>query len=411
MATVYNPVATEITTITCPDDGDLRNVASVNLPMKKLADAALKHKQDIAALTVKAAAPPALSFHPPVKITGSRITRVKYDRYTRKWMACGPAVSNRPSFVRSEDPLQWAQAVTEIADTSFPTAAPCDFAVGPTGKIILCDSVIDAAWVYNAGVWATSFTGNWGDDPTTPPHIVYEPVTGNWVVAFYNAGLPGIIIATTPDGVTWTNRTQPTGVSATCIGIGMETDGLGNIWMVLYDSLGFVGFSKSTNGGVAWSAVQSVAITTGGAGMGATSDGSFPKPAWNGTTWAAVVPNSSANKCTVLKLTGSTWGITTAFNATLAINGIAGHPDGQWAGITCASAFAPDNYRVVVSADLTTWQYSDYAPVVPAGFFARGANIHCNELRFAIAGRGSAGTDTDVFVSGGLGTGRTIPTS
>jgi hypothetical protein len=36
---VYNPVATALTTITCPDDGDPNGAASVNLPLKKLADA------------------------------------------------------------------------------------------------------------------------------------------------------------------------------------------------------------------------------------------------------------------------------------------------------------------------------------------------------------------------------------
>lgn len=383
--------------ITIPSDGDGPGIkaADVNPAFEGLAD----RTANVKARVILMEAAPALNFREMITIS-LRIDRARFCPATSQWMAIGTTTSSEPAFCRTTDPSVWP-TVTEITDTSFPSAIPSDFAVSDAGKIVVVDGQIDWAWLYNGATWAIN-SGPFGNDPASFAQVVWDRPTGLFCAAFRVGAVP-YIVTSNDNGASWSPHTIPTGSFTSFVGCSLETDGAGTIWMQCFYSTGTVAFSKSVNGGVSWSALQTVAIAAG-TDLGSTDH--YPKPAFDGTNWGAVVPADTAGSCAILKLVSGTWTLVHNYVATLCVASLAAHPNGQWAGLTKAGS-------IVVSQDgLSTFETTDFGIVIASPFLFSHKNLHCDGIRFVFTGRTSAASATGIWFSGGVGTGiKEIPTS
>lgn len=349
-------------------------------------------------------ASPALTFREATNVAAP-IWKVKFNPYAGEWYAIGPGASgatDTPSFLRSRNPFSWIVGATEIGAGALDPMVPADVAFNDAGIIIVPDQNIDYMLRYNGSTWAV-ISAALGDDPSAGPHVVWDPVSGLFCYAFFHTVSPyARVFTSADDGATWTSRTGPA-VGATTIGVSMETDGAGTIWMQAFDSAGGVNFSSSTDGGVTWSALSPVStpfVVLDPAISGAL----LPKPIFDGSYWYAVVPDEP-DRCAVLrKAPAGSWALVNIYDGAMCLESIAALPGGLIVGVTSDS-------RVVMSRDYAeTFQATDFdASRYAVGSRApRAFDAYANGHRFVIAGEDAASNETSVWVSSGVGTGGAV---
>lgn len=362
------------------------------------------HGKEIAKLDALVVNSPALTFGPDVKI-GCPVSRIKYHHASGWWMACGPGpagATDEPTFLRTGDPNRWP-STTELATSGLTPDIIQDFAVNDDGVILTIDTNIDYIHKFDGVSTWSVISGAYGEDPGGAAGIVWDRATDTWCIVSRHSGLPYIRVATsTDDGVTWTPRVINT-VPSTTIGVSMETDDNGTIWVQIFDSTGVVRFTTSTNGGVTWSAIESVTIT------GVLCDPTsiyWPKPCFDGVNWGAVVPDQPSS-CAVLKKTPTgNWELVNTYAGTLCLESIAAHPSGGWMGIDTSK-------RVALSNDyLETFHFTDFKATTDlVTSFGMVYNVACSGYRFVVVGERVA-SDTYCWFSGGAGAGQNpIPTT
>lgn len=389
------------TSIQLPSDGDGPGIkaADINAALEGLADRTAHLKADVAATNALVRNAPELQFS-AVQAMPLPVTMVKFNAASGFWYAIGPGPSGAPnqaSVVAAESVNVW-EPTTELADGGFPQA-PADIAFDDAGTAIMLDANIDYFDQYDGSIW--SFAGGaFGNDWLTAPSIVWDPVTRNYVVAGkYSNSAPYLQIATTHDaGGVWTSRTPPAGIPSTVLACTLETDGLGTIWMQIFDAAANVHFSSSTNGGVTWSALTTVAI----AGISALPTKGYPRPAFNGSTWGAVVPvrTGSGSFAMLRKLATGSWTLVHIYTGKSSAESIAAHPLGSFA------VLLRSKHLLISNDDLATLRYTDWS--AQSGNASSGDlsayHVTCNGIRFAIAGE-NIGASHYAWFSGGAGAG------
>lgn len=287
----------------------------------------------------------------PVSATTSGLMSiVLYDKNKQTWAGIG----GQDFFVKTKDPYVWA-ASTEISGGALLAGnyETYDFDVAPDGSIVIANrdtmSVDDAYQERNgAGAW-TKQIGNLGAGSYFP-NVRYAVTAAKWCwVARDEADHPAVWTST--NRIAWTSRTAPTGLPDpdAAIILTVAADGASVLIMQAYSGTNTY-FSKSTDGGVTWSAAVTKAL-------GFTPSGTYrSRPVWNGSYWLAHAVNTSTHKTRVFKSTdGLTW-TQVADLANVGLVQIAALGE-LWMALSDAS-----DAQVLVSTDAgTTWKFTDRA--------------------------------------------------
>ncbi len=364
-----------------PDDSAAPTAAEVNPFLEGLADRTAYLRKRLGQIG-------ALTFHTDILTTPATFDVVRYCDATQKWHGMSSIAADY--FVSTQQLLVWP-GTTEIPAPQQTGDVPWDFDIDADGNAVLIDHLIDTTRSRTAaGVWALSF----GDgDATSHPAILWEPVTGNWIIAFQVAGAEIIVRTSTDLGVTHTNRTEPTFTASSEVTMG--TDGAGRVVMQAHGGTA-TQFSYSDDGGVTWSAPTTHALGFTYAAAG----GRHPRPVFNGSAWVAVGMNSTTGVTRVFKSSdGITW-TTAASLASLAVAHIAGI-GGVVMG-TIFSATTALNGGIVVSADDgVTWRKGEgvysFSSVTPR-------DVAATDSRFIILANGR------IFPGVGFGEGGEVVT-
>lgn len=276
-----------------PDDSAPPQAVEVNPALEALGDRtanlnarAVQQRTDFDALFLDVIASRALNFGPELTIAAS-LGKFKGGLYH--------LMGGTDFYVRRRDLESLTGATTEIGAGAFTTPyTQHDFDVDDDGNIIVVDDLLDSYKEFNVGtgVW-TKHQGVLGYD-LLKPHVVYEPASGLWIIAGATGALTQMRVFTSSDRVTWTERTAP---STVFDGIWtMGTNGLGRTVLMRHGVSGGIRFSYSDDGGITWSAEQSITLGAGsiGAYTSATAWYWWPRPTWNGYEWLACVNSGSA---------------------------------------------------------------------------------------------------------------------
>lgn len=404
MSTTYagNP-ANYPTSITIPSDGDGPGIkaADVNAGFEGLADRTANItdrtalvEATIAALDKRMLAGTALSFRSAVTMLANT-SRIRFAGLT--WLGGGSTLGFG-TMIRTKNIRSWPGS-NEIVSlvNSFDGA----FDVDPSGNIVQPGSGATdgakineyngASWTVRTGLFSPSFIA---------PDVVYDPFHALWCVAGKKNGVAALGVYTSPNRTAWTSRTAPTVTNDGFTGpyCRLATDGAGTIVMEAFkttqpagDTADTVSFSRSTDGGVSWSAADGHNIT-----WGATGGGGLPCPVWDGSKWVAVTYNLTSKETYVYNSADGAAFTQVAHLTTCAIQNIV-------ALGALVAGFAKDKNadfgRVVISLDSgVTWQYTDEC--VPgltntlAGIAAAGSRL----LLVDAAGG-------NIYVGAGTGTG------
>lgn len=358
-------------TTTAPDDGDAEVVASVNTPFQALLNNTVD--LDARAWDLRAAR---ASDAQAVAVQPSGTFRGHYSAARREWYLAG--VSDM--FIRSRDPFHFP-ATTEIsvgAQFGVGGMTTFDFDVAPNGDVVILTDTIDGVQEWNAaGPTWTKHTGTLGNDPDQPS-IRYAVTQGWWVAAYRYAAGPGTAVATSTDrGATWTNRTMPAGMPAGATVV-ISSDGAGVLVMQGFNSTN-VYFSRSTDGGVTWSAVVTKAL--GVAPEKAGDANCYARPVWNGSVWLACASHVGSGAWVWTSPDGLTWTQTAHFtDATISLDWYS-----AIGGVMIAMLTDGTREYLAVSTDAgVTWKYGDVAFKVSGA--ARPATIVRGSQRFIFPG-------------------------
>jgi hypothetical protein len=306
---------------------------------------------------------PALSFRSSVTMLAGT-SLIKFDAGKLNWLGGGSAGVSGGTMIRTKDLRAWPTS-NEISSpiTVFDGA----FDVDPSGNIVQPGTgATDGAKVNEYAAGTATWTTRTGlfSPAFIAPDVVYEPVSGLWCVAGKQNGAFALGVYTSSNRTSWTSRTAPTvandGIAGPYCRLGV--DGSGGMVMQAFKgswpgsvTSDTVSFSKSTNGGVSWGAVNAHNITwsnTAGSSV-------VPRPVWTGSKWVAVAANTHAS---VMKTNvyNSSDGVTFAVAAELtncAISNIVAL--GELVVGFCKDLNG-DTGRIVFSIDSgETWNYTD----------------------------------------------------
>lgn len=268
-------------------DGDPARRASTYRPgLEGLADRTAYLKASLSDRRAVWGSLPTLNFH--AGVTAALVDHVKYDPVNRRWFGSGVGGTDR--LVSTPDPFVWP-ASSEITGLNVLTLTVWDHATNTAGDMVALAKSIDQGWKRTAaGVWST-VGGIFGNDPGYPS-IVFESTSSLWCAAARRDASTALDVSTSTDGVTWVSRTAPTGMPTS----GEVTLGAGNgvIVMRVDDGSGNLYLSRSTDGGITWSAATSLVLGfTPFVGAGGTRE---PAPFWNGEKWIVVASNVSSGR-------------------------------------------------------------------------------------------------------------------
>jgi hypothetical protein len=209
------------------------------------------------------------------------------------------------------------------------------------GNLLTVSQIIDNITKRTAaGVWSNPTSDG---NTTAEPNILWEPVSGNWILAYTT----GAVLWTQTSGNTWatrTTRTSPTFPGAARVT--MAHNGAGRVVMQGFNGTNTY-FSYSDDGGVTWSAPTTLAL---GFTYSNTSGTHHPRPVFNGNAWVAVGMNQTTGVTRVFTSPdGVTWSIgpsftSTAINHIVGLGGIVVGTTINTGGVTSASiVFSADN--------------------------------------------------------------------
>ncbi len=249
MPNTYTPSPVQLGNVTEPIGGEFRNVASVTLMTRRIADGiqfldaarvtAQALRGQLAALNYGAAVAP-----------GGLVSAAAYDAPRHKWYVVGGTENVRSSFDQGNT---WDGASLVAAVGSDENCCAID--IDTSGNVVVATET-NYVFTLNAGTftWARVDTGI-GVFSGVYNAVTYDPIANLWCWA--NDSLMG----TSPDRATWTSRTLPTNWPV--------EDGY-TVNLVCKKSTGrTVGISRKTNlrpaystdGGVTWT--TATALTTG----------------------------------------------------------------------------------------------------------------------------------------------------
>lgn len=290
---------------------------------------------------------PALNF--PVRVDSNQLaTHIKFNSTLQRWFGCSQGGTDR--FQTTQDPYTWG-AASEIGGLNIITQTVWDFAFDASGNMIAASENFDYVWKRTAGgVWSTqsSVTGYDMDRPA----IVYDAVHSLWCLAYKTDGgaTSTLRVFTSPDGVTWTARTMPTGFPAA----GAAADPLtmayadGVIVMAVVTDTDIY-TSRSTDGGLTWSANGGDTLGITAEYTGVAHDRRCP-PLWTGSKWVVLVPDTGTDKTEVYTSADGA-----SFSLAATLNNVAIVYCAAMGELLCGVSYAGE---IVLSPDSgTSWQY------------------------------------------------------
>lgn len=291
------------------------------------------------------------------------------------WLVCGGPSGGNDIVQRSQDPYgTWPAGTTEIAIGARVSLPTSDIACATDGGIV---AVPDGAGGDVQEAAAATWTKHIGalSSDLDKPMVIFEPVSQLWcIVGRVAGGATGQRVYTSPmaSRTVWTLRTGPAGVPNSSYPM-IGKDGVGGLVQQWHGGTNTY-FSKSTDGGITWSATVAHAI-----GFTESTLTRYSAPVWTGSHWVAVCADTAAFKTTVWNSPdGVTW-TQVASLASTAVRCIAACGElicglGSQTGV-------PD--KVVFSVDAgVTWNDGD------RNFAASATGIFSNGVRFAAVGAG-----------------------
>jgi len=324
---------------------------------------------------------PVLDFAAPAAggLAGSRT--IEFIPATLQWIAFGPTTSGTVTAIRTLDRRTWPTA-NEIGAGAQIAGYNGRAAVDPSGNIVMPGSGVTdgdkvteatsaAVWTKHAGVFAVAMVG---------PDVRYDVTNALWCVCAKKNGVNAVQVYTSPDRVTWTLRTPPVFTFDAAVGpwVTLGSNGAGTLIMKgIYNAStnpnaanNVAQFSRSTDGGVTWSAPVSYAAafaTPVTVGQGYYDE----RPIWTGTYWISVESNPTDLKSYIFTSTddGVSW-TNVATLTTVAITCIAAL--GELLVALCKTSAAVG--RVIFSIDRgVTWHYTDENLSVANSYLYQGA--------------------------------------
>lgn len=360
MSSVYTPSAAALISITIPSDGDSPIQASdVNPAFEALADASHNTKR-----LIESFAPNFLA-----GVSAPLVHHVRWMPAQRQWGACG---NNNDQFVRTADPFVWPSS-SELGGAVHGLPV-WDFDMNDAGEIVAVATGLDRYWTATwGGTWTarSSILGVDFDEPS----IVWDTTANLWCVVGPEQGSGACTVATSPNGTTWTNRTAPTGMPTNV----PFTLGYGAGVIVMRAVSGTNLYtSRSTNGGVTWSA----AVVTALGFTGLTGGARHSSPVWTGTEWIIIVVNTTSNDSAIFRSsTGASW--TLRAHLTAASISFFAHANGVLVG-SMPGLFSKN--PIVWSSDGgASWKYGPRAIEATSITIASGWCIASSPMQFVLS--------------------------
>jgi hypothetical protein len=324
---------------------------------------------------------PTLNFDAPAAggLAGSRT--IEFIPATLQWIAFGPTTSGTVTAIRTRDRRTWPTA-NEIGAGAQIAGYNGRAAVDTSGNIVMPGSGVTdgdkvteatsaAVWTKHAGVFAVAMVA---------PDVRFDVTSGLWCVCAKKNAVNAVQVYTSPDRTTWTLRTPPVftfdAVSGPWVTLG--SNGAGTLIMkgIYNASTGVIAannvaqFSRSTDGGVTWSAPVSYAA----AFANTTPPGSAyydERPIWTGAYWISVESNDTDLKSYIFTSTddGVSWTNVKTLTS-VSIKCIAAL--GELLVALCKTSAATG--RVIFSIDRgVTWYYTDENLSVSGAYIYQGA--------------------------------------
>lgn len=301
------------------------------------------------------------------KVTATSATMIRYVPGQREWLEWDYGSNNA---LRVTDDIfdDWS-STDLLTDTTYNALPTCDVDGDDSGNRLVLFDNIDAASSYNGSTWTNLGGTVFGDDPDRPA-LVWEPITGNWIAASKKAS-PGLsaMASSSANRTTWTARTNPFPADTFCT---LAVNRLGTAVMAGYNGTNLY-VSRSTDGGVTWSAMTTLAL-----GFTAEREGLYwLRPVWSGDRWYVAATNITSTDTKVYASTdGSSWSLV----ATLTGWGFKSFAAIGHTIVALAVQTTGDVPTVVVSVDRgVTWTKTDRAFVVQLH------SVVSNGARFIIA--------------------------
>jgi hypothetical protein len=318
------------------DNGDSDDASTWNVPFEALLDRTAWLRSYIERML------PPFS-HWNVMSGTTNIDIVKFNQTTRDWYGMSRTVSDK--FQRTKEYAAWP-GTTEIsgAGVILSPGVGGDFEFNPAGHgVIMCNGT-DNLQEYNGTTWSR-VDGMLGFDPSNAPRgvtVKWSPGESLWCIAFNcGAGQPPRAF-TSGDRVNWTGVAISTFPNDTEVKIG--SDGASTLVAVGRKTTD-VHFARSTDGGVTWSAIQTIAT-----GLSLYTGIPQVEPVWTGTQWLAVAFSSGTSNL-YGSADGLTWTLLKAFTGVVVQSLCA---IGPWL------VAGRSNGDMMVSNDGgTTWNYCD----------------------------------------------------
>lgn len=343
--------------------------SNIQVPIEALADRTAYLKAHVGAVA-------ALTFNTVAMTTPTTFNDLKYSDALSRWFGLGTSLDE---ILTSQQLLVWPVS-TDIPVPQRTSNVVGAFDLDTAGNMLAVCNLIDTITKRTAaGVWSIVAGGGEGD-ATAEPALLFEPVSGAWVLAFQTGGGSVIIRTSTNLFTTHTNRTAPAGLPATAK-VSLGHNGAGRIVLQGFNGSNTY-FSHSDDGGATWSSVQTLAlgVTYDPAG---TVGVKHPQPTWNGNAWVAVGGNMPSGLSRVFTSPdGATWAIGPSFTS-VGIRRIAG-----LGGLVVGSTLGPtatSNGLIVFSADNgATWRRTEGAYVLAAGGSGPPRGVVATASRFIV---------------------------
>jgi len=254
MSTSYTPKPRAQQTFTKPQDGDNKDVASINIAVEGLADSdARTHLAE------------AMEWGPAIT-TAKDVVRGAYSLKEQSWFTVGPGAND--FLLRSQDSgRSWVDLSGTIGvDDALSTY---DIAINAAGQAVIINvgtqDIYESAYGGYAG-FAFSTSAGVLNAAMTAGQIIFEEVNDLWLALYRTTG-SGMRADTSPNRTAWTNQTLPAGWAAynnSTQNPRVAANDAGRIVALFYDDTALnlkYRFAYSTDGGVNWTA--GTALTPG----------------------------------------------------------------------------------------------------------------------------------------------------
>jgi len=289
----------------------------------------------------------------------SNLVGAHYNPYTRRWSVFGSTDRLRSSTNEGET---WSGADEVSGGTSRKIWRAAD---DGAGNVVATTDSRDVYTSTGNGAW----TKHTNAIPTTPNSsdpvvICYESGAALWCVAYRDNASSDVVVATSPDGTTWTARTLPAAWSGPNHQRYQIAAGGGRVVLMARDASTATKsiVATSDDGGVTWAAQADLTHVAG------DTDSYVSVPtanlAYDSTgKWMYSAANYNGNADVFHSTDGATWTAKKSI-ATDFLSGIVGH-GAMWLALLCASSAAGGGaysycYPVYSLDNGATWFHSGH---------------------------------------------------